>query len=80
MESFEAVKMWLPFLNELEPEVRILLCNTCEDGDGKHGPGPIFSALTLILTLRIPLPFYIGFKGKVNLKSSGEYGSRSEVR
>ena len=37
--------------------------------------GPIFSAITLTLNLRFSPPFYIGFKGKVKLKWSGEYGS-----
>ena len=39
--------------------------------------GPIFSAITLTLNLHISPPFYIGSKGKVKLKWSGENGSRS---
>ena len=34
VESFAQVKRWLPFLEQIEPEVQLLLCDTCQQGDG----------------------------------------------
>ena len=33
--SFESMKLWAPFIKELDPEVRLLLCDVCKPGDGK---------------------------------------------
>ena len=29
------MKLWAPFIKELDPEVRLLLCDVCKPEDGK---------------------------------------------